>query len=137
MPMYFYPEAFVEPSGGATPTLTPQDTDAAARQALEPQSYGDEFRPKQHPDIDALTKRYDELEKECTSYCDRLYMSKSPLTWREQEDIHEELRKAESEKGQIAAELRRLYEPTNDRDDDDGTKPFTGQAEVIGSDARN
>jgi hypothetical protein len=137
MPMYFYPEGFSEPSGGVTPTLAPQDTDAAARQAVEPQAFGDEFRPKPHPDIDNLTTRYDELERECSSLCDKLYMRKpgsAPLTWSEQEDIHDRLRKCDFEKGQIGAELRRLWESSpQDKDEGDGTQPFKGDAQVIGA----
>lgn len=135
MPMYFYPEAFAESSGGVTPTLVPQDTDAAARQALEPQSYGDEFRPKPHPDIDRLTTEFDALERECTALCDKLYTHGSPpLTWREQEDLHDKLRACETDKGRIAAELRRLWEASpQDKDEGDGTTPFTGTAEVIGA----
>ena len=125
MPTFFYPEAFAESSGGVTPTLAPQDTDAAARQALEPQSYGDEFRPKPHPDIDNLTRRFDELERLCTEICDKLYMAKTPLTWRERESLGDELRSYEWEKGQLAAELRRLWE-SSPQDNEKAGGPFTG-----------
>lgn len=88
--------------------VTPQSTDEAARQATEPQSYGDEFKPKPNPDIKALVGRLTELEAECTQLYDKLYMGETP-TYMEREDLHARIRVADREKAAICAQLSQLY----------------------------
>ena len=105
-------------------------TEAAARQALEPQVYGDEFKPKPHPDIGALVKRIKEIDKRCTEICDKLYMGQTP-DWDVQEDLRKEMRNLDVEKAGIMGQLSELYtayEPG------EGGGPLTGNARVIGAD---
>lgn len=100
------------PSSGVQP-VPAQSTDEAARQALEPQKHGDEFKPKESPDIKALISRLNELEAECTQICDKLYMMApggSKLTWVEREKYRERLNEVEREKGGIQGLLKSIYD---------------------------
>ena len=124
MPVYFYGDSFGG-SAGIEDILTPQNTDAAAAQALEPQSFGDEFNPKTNPDIQVLIARYDVLTKECQMLCDKLYMSKTPLTWMEQDKTREALDVVERELHSVRNQLQTISEGN------EPGEPFKGAAEVI------
>ena len=69
--MYWYSETPDSP--GVTKLTSPQSTDAAARQALEEQQHGDEFKPQTNPDVEAKVARLNELETEQTNLCLQLY----------------------------------------------------------------
>lgn len=69
--MFWYSETPDSP--GVTKLTSPQSTDAAARQALEEQQHGDEFKPQSNPDIEAKVARLNELETEQTNLCLQLY----------------------------------------------------------------
>lgn len=107
-------------SPGVQRNMTPQSTDAAARQALEEQQYGDEFNPKPNPDIEALVARLNELETEQTNLSLQLY---GPSNWYEshgepykgppyleKERIHREIDRIDNEIWAIKAQLREVVD---------------------------
>lgn len=96
-------------SPGVETLITPQSTEAAARQAVEEQKFGDEFNPKPNPDIEALMAKMNELEKECSAICAKLYGESYP-TWQEREELHDRLNKVESMKSGIQGQLSVIYE---------------------------
>lgn len=122
-----YPSSRVDNASGVNPILAPQSTEAAAAQATEVQSGGDEFTPKPNPDVVELLKQLKVIEKECTSICDKLYMAKTPLTWEEREDLHEELEVADKKKWAIQAQLNDIY----DASESEPGAMYSGDAKVI------
>jgi len=131
-------------SYGATPGVEPtfgiQDTTAAAKQALQEQQHGDEFKPQEFPDTEALVKLLNELELKCTNLTLQLYgppnqyMKGTPYKgppYLEKERLSRELREVESQKSRIQVVLRQFVEATGLATDEG--KPFVNPAvKVIG-----
>lgn len=130
-------------SQGVETFSMPQDTDPAAAQALEEQKPGDEFNPKPNPNIAAMLKRINELDKQASAICDKMWMrppGRAPLTYEEREDLEEELRGVDRERNGIRAELHKIYDPSPNDTDPDAPEPLNKQPAptVIGADgARN
>ena len=56
----------------------PQDTSGAAKQALQEQPPGSEFDQQEHPDIEKLVERLNEIREECSNLNVQLY---GPPNW--------------------------------------------------------
>lgn len=95
------------PSTGVMPVIE-QSTDEAARQAVTPQAPGSEEHPPENPDFKALASRLNELDKESTSLCSKLWAEATP-TWMERDEINEKLSKVDAERYAIQAQLSELY----------------------------
>lgn len=126
-------------SPGVQRNLTPQSTDAAAKQAITPQEPGTEFKPQTHPDVEALVSRLNELETESSNICGKLYgppnyyaTHNKPYTgppWLERERLQRQIDVIDHEIWSIKAQLRE-YVDAEGLTTDAGT-PFTGEARVI------
>lgn len=127
-------------SPGVQRSMTPQSTDAAARQALEEQKHGDEFNPKPNPDIEALVSRLNELELEETNLSLKLY---GPSNWYEshgepykgppyleKERLHREMNALDQEIWSIKAQLREFVDGMASLGMD-GYGPFGGTAAQV------
>src|SRR3990167_6108392 len=124
---------------GVEPTFGIQDTSAAARQAVQEQQHGDEFKQQEFPDTEALVKLLNELELKCTNLCMQLYgppnqyMKGTPYKgppYLERERVSRELDKVEQQKRQIQVVLRQFVDAMGLATDEG--KPYTGEAKVIG-----
>ena len=142
MPHYDSILGYQGDSPGVQRNLTPQSTDAAARQALEEQKAGDEFRPKDNPDVEALVARLNELEIENSNICLKLYgppnyysTHDKPYTgppYLEKERLQRQMNAVDAEIWSIKAQLREYVDAMGL--DTDGGGPYEGNARLIGAD---
>jgi len=102
----------------------PQDTSAAAKQAITPQEPGSEFNPPPHPDVERVLARLKELDKECTALCDKLYNGTTP-TYQEREEIHDKLDAADAERVSLRYILDQIYEANEGKEAGDAGKPYS------------
>lgn len=119
--------------------FAPQSTDAAARQALQEQKFGDEFKPQTSPDVEALVARLNELETEQTNLCMQLYgppnayMASTPYKgppYLERIRVQRRLNDVEDEICDIKAELMQYVDAAG-LNIESGS-PFMGSTQVIG-----
>ena len=116
-----------QPRSAGVQYVPDQTTDAAARQAVEPQAHGDEFKPKPNPDRESIISRLETIETDRTELHNKLYMGKSP-TYLERETIHSRLRVLDKECYALRALLSQIDEAM---DKEEPGSPFKGDATVI------
>lgn len=123
--------------GSGVMPVADQDTSIAAAQAKQEQAPGSEFNPLPNPDIERLIKRMAELDKECTACYDKMYNGKT-LSWKDREELDEEVRELDAERAGIRTQLSSIYQASEypRSIEHDSKEPFTGSATVIGEDSK-